>query len=332
MVLWALPGAIFDLRLVASNTYSIRIWKSKQTKCQCRHIPHFIPFQFQLFVKYVYWILYHLFANWNVRIDLISRDEKKISPRVLFRLSVFRHPTHVQNGNFRQFDIDIGNCVITRPSSNRIKTTRVKFEYNWLIESITMSIPQIFLTSAGTSIPINTLINSRSTQPANQSSKEHIRERLNMHVKKRIQGQDILTQFPPLLSPGTTTFPHTALPSALRPPHQFLMTGSFHSSSVTTTHDWKEPDHLIKMNMKIELVCVRFLFYFDWAYQQRSMSTSVNNRIEFWSFQPKPTKPASLATQQRFQQSDVIAINLSNIRFLTQIIFSLATHSFKLKK
>lgn len=88
-----------------------------------------------------------------------------------------------------------------------------------------MSIPHIFLTASGASATSSTPIYSKRLQPPNLSptSKEHIRERLNMHVKKRIQGQDIMSQYPVSASPVFSTTP---LSSALKPTHPFLMSGS----------------------------------------------------------------------------------------------------------
>lgn len=79
-----------------------------------------------------------------------------------------------------------------------------------------MSIPHIYLTAAGASATSSPPICSRSLQSGNLSdTKEHIRERLNMHVKKRIQGQDIIPQY---TVPSSTVYSSTS--------HPFLMSSS----------------------------------------------------------------------------------------------------------
>lgn len=88
-----------------------------------------------------------------------------------------------------------------------------------------MSIPQIFLTASGSSMPTTTTNVSTSRRmpslDSSSNSKEHIRERLNLHVKKRIQGHDIGHYSMPSASPS----PPTSLYSATNA-HPFLMTGT----------------------------------------------------------------------------------------------------------
>lgn len=93
-----------------------------------------------------------------------------------------------------------------------------------------MSIPHI-LTAAGASATPTLPINSKHFS---SNSKEHIRERLNMHVKKRIQGQDIIPQYHSLpaaaaaaaAAASSSVYSTTPLSSALKPTHPFLMSSS----------------------------------------------------------------------------------------------------------
>lgn len=84
-----------------------------------------------------------------------------------------------------------------------------------------MSIPHILTgTSAQHTLPP---INSKHFSSSN--SKEHIRERLNMHVKKRIHGQDIIPH-PQYSLPSSSVYSNTPLSSALKhqaSTHPFLM-------------------------------------------------------------------------------------------------------------
>lgn len=93
-----------------------------------------------------------------------------------------------------------------------------------------MSIPQIFLTASGSSVPTTVQNDSQRIQSFNfpTTSKEHIRERLNLHVKKRIQGQD-----PPhysMSSPSPTASLYSSA-STLKPAYPFLVTGTNQTSS-----------------------------------------------------------------------------------------------------
>lgn len=88
-----------------------------------------------------------------------------------------------------------------------------------------MSIPHIFLTASGPSPASSTPITSRKLQPPDLSAnfKENIRERLNMHVKKRIQGQDTLPQYSvPSSLAASPLFSATPMSTAT---HPFLMSG-----------------------------------------------------------------------------------------------------------
>lgn len=90
-----------------------------------------------------------------------------------------------------------------------------------------MSIPYI-LSATGTSAqhslpPINSK-HYYSSSSLSSNSKDHIRERLNMHVKKRIHGQDIIPH-PQYALPAAAAavYSSTPLSSALKPTHPFLM-------------------------------------------------------------------------------------------------------------
>lgn len=87
-----------------------------------------------------------------------------------------------------------------------------------------MSIPQLFLTAAGSAVSPNS--SRRMQHPeASAVTKENIRERLNMHVKKRIQGQDIYPTSPPT---PTHLYPNhldRGVAAAIKPTHPFLMSG-----------------------------------------------------------------------------------------------------------
>lgn len=90
-----------------------------------------------------------------------------------------------------------------------------------------MSIPHILLNSAaGTSATSTLPINSKHPS---HNSKEHIRERLNMHVKKRIQSHDITPQYSlPAAVSSSSVYSTTSLSTALKPPtHPFLMSSWF---------------------------------------------------------------------------------------------------------
>ncbi|XP_055316445.1 uncharacterized protein LOC129576049 [Sitodiplosis mosellana] len=91
-----------------------------------------------------------------------------------------------------------------------------------------MSIPQILLTAAGSAPTPVISPNSRRLQPPDPmaTAKENIRERLNMHVKKRIQ-QEIYPISPPT---STHHYPDHYLDrgvaSSLKPTYPFLMSGA----------------------------------------------------------------------------------------------------------
>lgn len=98
-----------------------------------------------------------------------------------------------------------------------------------------MSIPQLFLTasspSASSIVIPNNVARKFQTPDVSVTSKKNIRERLNMHVKKRIQGHDIVTQQYSLPSPSPTSpspsslYTNPALSSAIKQNHPFLMSG-----------------------------------------------------------------------------------------------------------
>lgn len=91
-----------------------------------------------------------------------------------------------------------------------------------LVIIIPMSIPQIYLSASGSTGP-STVV-SNDLRKFQSSSKENIRERLNMHVKKRIQGHDIIGQYPmPITSPASSIYSNSI--SASQQTHPFLMAG-----------------------------------------------------------------------------------------------------------
>lgn len=94
-----------------------------------------------------------------------------------------------------------------------------------------MSVPQIFLTASGSATPVISSNNSRRLQSNDPSTvaKENIRERLNMHVKKRIQGQDIYPTSPPNPSHLYSHQFDRDSAAAHRPTHPFLMSGKLYT-------------------------------------------------------------------------------------------------------
>lgn len=88
--------------------------------------------------------------------------------------------------------------------------------------------PQLFLTAAGSATPVISPNNSRRFQSNDPSAvaKENIRERLNMHVKKRIQGQDIYPTSPPNSSHLYSHQFDRDSTATLRPTNPFLMSGN----------------------------------------------------------------------------------------------------------
>lgn len=90
-----------------------------------------------------------------------------------------------------------------------------------------MSKPQIILTASSESPSFNEQNNSHKLQQTSAAtSKENIRKRLNMHVKKRIQGQNIIAHYPltSTSTSSTTIYPNSALPSTIKTTtHSFLM-------------------------------------------------------------------------------------------------------------
>lgn len=127
-----------------------------------------------------------------------------------------------------------------------------------------MSIPQIFLTASGSSRPSTTQNDSQRIQSFNlpTTSKEHIRERLNLHVKKRIQSHD-QPQYP-MLSTSPTTSLYATTASALKPTHPFLMTG---------TKQWRE-------SYSSTFSCARHLAYAQFS-KQNSMHP-ISQQSPFW--------------------------------------------------
>ncbi|XP_031617004.1 uncharacterized protein LOC116336917 [Contarinia nasturtii] len=98
-----------------------------------------------------------------------------------------------------------------------------------------MSIPQLFLTAPSPSASSIALPNGSSTKfqspDVSATSKENIRERLNMHVKKRIQGHDVIAQYslpPPPIPQATSPFYSNPMSSTTLKPnhHPFLISGA----------------------------------------------------------------------------------------------------------
>lgn len=93
-----------------------------------------------------------------------------------------------------------------------------------------MSIPHILFTASGSSGPSAASNDLKKLQSTNSlTAKDNIRERLNMHVKKRIQGHDIIGQYPisQYSMPATSgSSIYTSSASTLKQTHPFLMTGT----------------------------------------------------------------------------------------------------------
>lgn len=98
-----------------------------------------------------------------------------------------------------------------------------------------MSIPYRLAAASESSSSAAVPIYSKKLANLTGTTAENIRERLNMHVKKRIQGLDIVAPYPVSSSPSTSSlashlFSANPLASSLKQTHPFLMTGEYKQS------------------------------------------------------------------------------------------------------